>query len=378
MSSVLKYPIAAFVAQLFDPKGPAPWNSRDAIAAYVAQHGGTSLQLIPGDPFIDLPRAAESRDYCQQLQGEYVGLGLPDSYAGGISSHIAGQLVAVHPAYREQLAGFASSLKDPSVEELSRFGTEQMKLIIAASANSGLDFTPSFTGSLLWPYIYQWPQRPNGLVETALAEQVHRWTPIVAFAAERGVKLGFELHPGEDAYDLDSFERFRSGFPAELQAFIAVNLDLSHVVLQCADPIEHTKIALREGIVSCYHVKDAVADTGSGRHGCYRGLHGWSGKGSDWSFQTPGLGEIDFTVVDALLARYGFEGARTLEWECTTLPKAQGVSHGLNVIRKVRAGGEYPDAPEAEGEVEAFDNFASTSGEAALIRRLLGLTLVTA
>ena len=37
--------------------------------------------------------------------------------------------------------------------------------VIQASANMGLTVSPSFSGALLWPFLYPWPQRPAGLVE---------------------------------------------------------------------------------------------------------------------------------------------------------------------------------------------------------------------
>ena len=33
----------------------------------------------------------------------------------------------------------------------------------------------TFSGALAWPYLYPWPQRPAGLVETAFAELAKRW-----------------------------------------------------------------------------------------------------------------------------------------------------------------------------------------------------------
>ncbi len=79
-----------------------------------------------------------------------------------------------------------------------------------AARRLGLSGTVSFTGSLAFPYLYPWPQRPAGLVETAFAELARRWTPILDAYDDAGVDIGFELHPGEDVFDGASWERFLS------------------------------------------------------------------------------------------------------------------------------------------------------------------------
>ena len=66
----------------------------------------------------------------------------------------------------------------------------------------------TFTGALAWPFLYPWPQRPAGLIETAFDELAKRWKPILDYCDEQGVDVGFELHPGEDLFDGATFEMF--------------------------------------------------------------------------------------------------------------------------------------------------------------------------
>ena len=77
-----------------------------------------------------------------------------------------------------------------------------------ASENLGLTAHATFSGSLLWPFVYPWPQRPSGLVEEGFGELAKRWMPILNKFDEVGVDVCYEIHPGEDLHDGITFERF--------------------------------------------------------------------------------------------------------------------------------------------------------------------------
>src|SRR5665213_611401 len=92
---------------------------------------------------------------------------------------------------------------------------------------------PSFTGALIWPFMYPWPQRPGGLVEEGWKELAKRWLPILNYADDLGVDLAYELHPGEDLHDGSTFEQFLEATGNHPR--VAINYDPSHFVLQCMD-----------------------------------------------------------------------------------------------------------------------------------------------
>ena len=92
---------------------------------------------------------------------------------------------------------------------------------------------PSFSGALLWPFVYPWPQRPAGLVDQAFTELAKRWKPILDAFDEVGVDVGYELHPGEDLHDGISFEMFVDYLDGHPRA--QINYDPSHFMLQQLD-----------------------------------------------------------------------------------------------------------------------------------------------
>lgn len=173
---------ALFLAQFAGDD--TPFNSLDSIAAWAAGLGYKGVQIPSWDArLFDLKRAAESRTYCDEIKGTLAehGLALTE-----LSTHLQGQLVAVHPAYDEMFDGFAVPEVRGNPKARQAWAVEQLKLAAQASQNLGLTDHGTFSGSLAWPYVYPWPQRPAGLIETAFDELAKRWRPILNAFDEAG------------------------------------------------------------------------------------------------------------------------------------------------------------------------------------------------
>ncbi|WP_372748451.1 sugar phosphate isomerase/epimerase family protein, partial [Litorivivens sp.] len=195
---------AIFLAQFVGDQ--APFNSLDGLCHWAADLGYKGIQLPTFERgLIDLETAAESQDYCDELNGRVAAAGLEISE---LSTHLQGQLVAVHPAYDEMMDGFAVPAVRGNPAARTAWAIEQLKLAAKASQRLGLTAHATFSGALLWHTFYPWPQRPPGLVETGFAELATRWRPILDAFDEAGVDCCFEIHPGEDLHDGASFERF--------------------------------------------------------------------------------------------------------------------------------------------------------------------------
>ena len=76
----------------------------------------------------------------------------------------------MHPAYDLLFDGFAPAHLRGKPAARQAWAVDQLLLAARASANLGLKAHATFSGALAWPYLYPWPQRPSGLVETAFAE----------------------------------------------------------------------------------------------------------------------------------------------------------------------------------------------------------------
>src|SRR6202043_2528060 len=114
----------------------APLDQFDGIARGVAGHGYDGGQ-IPGRDgrLFDLKRAAASKTYWHEVRGV---LAYNDLQAFCRSTHLQGQLVAVHPAYDLAFDGFAPEKLRGSPRARQAWAVEQLLLAAKASANLGL------------------------------------------------------------------------------------------------------------------------------------------------------------------------------------------------------------------------------------------------
>ena len=217
---------AIFLAQFMGDK--PPFNSLDTVLEWAASLGYKGIQIPTWDArCIDLEQAAESKTYCDELKGKFEKHGLEITE---LSTHLQGQLVAVHPAYDLMFDGFAPESKRNNPAARTEWAVNQLKCAAKASANLGLTSHATFSGALLWHTVYPWPQRPAGLVDAGFAELAKRWKPILDVFDEYGVNACYELHPGEDLHDGVTFERFLDAVGNHPRANILY--DPSHFVLR--------------------------------------------------------------------------------------------------------------------------------------------------
>ncbi|HYD97841.1 MAG TPA: sugar phosphate isomerase/epimerase, partial [Alphaproteobacteria bacterium] len=314
---------AIFLAQ-FAGDSP-PFDSLEGIARWAKGHGFAGIQIPSWDRrLIDLELAAESQDYCDALAGRLAEIGI---VATDLSTHLQGQLVAVHPAYDALFDGFAPEAVRGRPAERRRWAERQVGLALRASRRLGLDAMASFSGALAWPFVYPWPQRPAGLVEAAFAELAARWRPLLDRAEAEGVDICFELHPGEDLHDGVTFERMLEAVGGHARCNILY--DPSHFVLQGLDYLSFIDI-YRERI-RMFHVKDAEFRP-NGRSGVYGGYQGWAERPG--RFRSLGDGQVDFKAVFSKLAQYDFPGWAVLEWECALKDGEVGAAEGARFIRE--------------------------------------------
>lgn len=343
---------AIFLAQ-FAGDAP-PFNSLDAIGRWAASLGFKGVQIPSWDGrLFDLARAADSRTYCEEVRGTLAKHGLEVTE---LSSHLQGQLVAVHPAYDTAFDGFAPEAVRGNPRARQDWAVQQLRHAAKASRNLGLDAHATFSGALAWPFVYPWPQRPAGLVETAFAELAARWRPILDAFEAQGVDVCYEIHPGEDLHDGATFERFLEAVGNHPRCNILY--DPSHFVLQALDHLAFLDIYAER--IRAFHVKDAEFRP-NGRVGVYGGYLPWAERAG--RFRSLGDGQVDFKSVFSKLAQADFAGWAVLEWECCLKHPEDGAREGARFIAEhiIRV------------TDKAFDDFAAAGTDEAANRRLLGL-----
>jgi len=343
---------AIFLAQFAGDK--APFNSLDSITKWAAGLGFKGVQMPSWDArLFDLRKAADSKTYCDEVKGIARQNGVEITE---LSTHLQGQLVAVHPAYDEAFDGFAAPEVRGNPAKRQAWAVDQVLLAAKASANLGLTEHVTFPGALAWPYFYPWPQRPAGLVETAFDELAKRWRPILDAFDRVGVNLCYEVHPGEDLHDGVTFEMFLERVGNHPRCNILY--DPSHFVLQCLDYLDYIDIYHER--IKMFHVKDAELNP-NGRSGVYGGYQSWVDRAG--RFRSLGDGQVDFGGIFSKFAQYGFKGWAVLEWECCLKHPEVGAAEGAPFIRDhiIRV------------TEKAFDDFADAGTDQAANRRMLGI-----
>ena len=332
----------------------APFNSLENITKWAAGLGYKGVQIPTFDArLFDLEKAATSDTYCDEVRGICADAGVEITE---LSTHLQGQLVAVNPAYNEAFDAFAPAAVHGNPATRTEWAIDQMKKAAVASRKLGLKHTVSFTGSLAFPFLYPWPQRPAGLIEEAFAELGRRWTPILDHYKDNGQDIGFEIHPGEDVFDGATFEMFVDACGGHEAAMI--NYDPSHFLLQQLDYLAF--IDIYHDRINAFHVKDAEFNP-DGRQGVYSGYQSWINRAG--RFRSLGDGQVDFAGIFSKLIQHGYDSWAVMEWECCIKSPQQGAAEGAPFIAS-----HMIDVTEV-----AFDDFAGGERDDAQITRMLGL-----
>ncbi len=343
---------AIFLAQFLDDI--KPYNNLKNICQWVSSLGYRGVQIPAWDQrVIDITKAGESKDYCDEIKGIVNEAGLEITE---LATHLQGQLVAVHPAYDTMFDAFAPESLKGNPKARTDWAIDQVKSAASASRNLGIDVFASFSGALVWPFLYPWPQRPQGLVESGFKELARRWRPILDHCKNQGVQVCFEVHPGEDLHDGVTFERFLK----ETGNHESVKLlyDPSHFILQQLDYLQY--IDEYHDFIKMFHVKDAEFNP-SGKSGVYGGYQDWIDRPG--RFRSLGDGEVDFVGVFSKLSQYDFDGWAVLEWECCIKSPEQGAEEGAAFIED-----HIINVTE-----KAFDDFAGAQVDEETNKKILGI-----
>jgi hypothetical protein len=127
-----------------------PYNSLSEITRWAARHGYKGVQIPSSDArLFDLAKAAKSRTYCDEIKGVLHDAGVELTE---LSTHLQGQLVAVHPAYDLAFDGFAPPEVRGSPSARQAWAVDQLLPAAKASRNLGLTAHATFSGGLAWPF----------------------------------------------------------------------------------------------------------------------------------------------------------------------------------------------------------------------------------
>jgi sugar phosphate isomerase/epimerase len=168
------------------------------------------------------------------------------------------------------------------------------------------------------------------------------WQETAKFAADRGVRIAVEMHPGFCVYNAETLLALREA----VGETIGANFDPSHLFWQGADP-GHVIRALGKAIFH-FHAKDTRIDpintlvNGVLDNKSYRNFAARS-----WIFRTVGYGHGEDVWRDMVsnLRLIGYDGALSIEHEDGLMSKTEGFEKAVaflqNILIKESAGQAY-------------------------------------
>ena len=241
-------------------------------------------------------------------------------------------------------------------KERTQWAIETVKKAATASKHLGLKAHATFSGALLWHTMHPWPQRPKGLVEMGFEELAKRWLPILNHFDEQGVDVCYEIHPGEDLHDGDTFERFLAATGNHKR--VNILYDPSHFVLQQLDYIAY--IDHYHEFIKAFHVKDSEFNP-TGKKGAFGGYNDWQDRAG--RYRSLGDGQIDFKTIFSKLTQYGCDVWAVMEWECVIKSPEQGAREGAIFIQDHII----------EATQKTFDDFAGQDTDREQLQKILGI-----
>ncbi|MFC7681874.1 sugar phosphate isomerase/epimerase family protein [Paenibacillus sp. GCM10028914] len=160
------------------------------------------------------------------------------------------------------------------------------------------------------------------------------WTEWGKYAADRGVKIGLELHGGFSVHTPATLLRLREA----AGEVIGANLDPSHMWWQGIDPVQAIQILGREGAIHHFHAKDTVIDpVNVNKYGVTDMQSYTNMMDRAWQFRSVGYGHDLKAWADMMsaLRLVGYDYVVSIEHEDGLMSVEEGFSKAVQNLQQV-------------------------------------------
>jgi sugar phosphate isomerase/epimerase len=229
----------------------------------------------PGKPFFDPEEVLNDKNAQQRIKDDCAKRNLEII---GLAAH--GNLVSPNP----ETASEHTKVHETAVRLAPKLGTDVVINFSGCPGGSPNDKMPNWVTC-------PWPPEYEKIIEYQWNEVlIPFWTKKNKEAADEGVKVAFEAHPGFSVYNPETILKLRSACGEQLGA----NLDPSHFFWQGIDPVEAARVLGDAGCLFHVHGKDTGIDphntkiNGTLDTKSYGDLHHRS-----WVFRSCGYGHGD-------------------------------------------------------------------------------------
>jgi len=158
------------------------------------------------------------------------------------------------------------------------------------------------------------------------------WTRRNKEAANEGVKIAFEAHPGFCVYNPETILKLRNACGEQLGA----NLDPSHFFWQNIDPVEAARVLGDAGCLFHVHGKDTGIDAHNTRiNGTLDAKNYGDVHNRSWIFRTCGYGHGDefWKPFISMLRMKGYNGVISIEHEDCMMSVKEGFEKAVAYLK---------------------------------------------
>ncbi len=159
------------------------------------------------------------------------------------------------------------------------------------------------------------------------------WKQAIQFAESRGVRVAIEPIAGLCVYNPETFWKLRKAVGSDS---LGINLDLSHLFWQGADPVAVIR-ALNKAIFH-FHAKDTRMDAANTAvNGVLDPKHFREGLHRSWNHHSVGYGHDALVWKDIIrnLRLVGYDGAISIEHEDPLASRDEGLKRAIDFLQKI-------------------------------------------
>ncbi|MGZ9585223.1 sugar phosphate isomerase/epimerase family protein [Paenibacillus marinisediminis] len=185
-----------------------------------------------------------------------------------------------------------------------------------------------------WP-VAPWPNDYREVFEWQWSEKViPYWKEVGKYAADRGIKIGLELHGGFSVHSPATLLKLREA----VGDVIGANLDPSHMWWQGIDPVQAIRILGRAGALHHFHAKDTTIDPVNVNMYGITDMQPYTNMlDRAWQFRTVGYGHDAKTWADIIseLRLVGYDYVISIEHEDGLMSVDEGFTKAVNALQPI-------------------------------------------
>ncbi len=272
---------------------------------------------FPGDAHLPLRATLDNPAAAQTFRAK-----LADSNVS--LSALACHSNPVHPD--PAVAAEAATLIRDTIRLAEQLDVPTVVTFSGCPGGSPEDRTPNWI-TAAWP-----PEYPAALDWQWNERLIPFWRETTSFAADHGVRIALEAHPGFCIYNPDTLLRLRAATGPAL----GINLDPSHLWWQGLDIPE--AIRLLGPAIHHFHAKDvALHPAEVGRNGVLDTRSFTRLRERSWLFRSVGWGhdELAWKGIVSALRLAGYDGVLSIEHEDALASTHEGLSSAIALLSRV-------------------------------------------